>query len=441
MPKYLFYDQDIINELKSKINELNNQIKMYSNKTSQEYAFAKKEVENKNKAKLDEHNNTAVKYYEIILKLKAQLEILLRELAEAEAAPRLNAEKARIAAAEANNISNQISKIKVKRGGNQNVYDPNLIIELKANIEKLSNQIKVLSNKTSNEYNNAKKEVINKNANKLNTHNNQAVEYYQEILRLKAELDLLLRRLKEAESAKHETSDEGLALNGPGLYPGVKDPKNKFVEGDYVVATGSSKPEKQKFIGKTGKIETVLDAGEGLNTSIVTRYDINFGDYGSANFKESRLKMGNVNDYKSTRIIRGESFYDKYLKYRNKYISLKQIKGGDINDLQLKNKDNHIAELNQKIKELQLLYNSEKIKSEYLNKIINDNNDKNKINENNINKLKNDVLLKKTNIEMLSIANIKFKEDLQRLNKEIENLKIEKNNLIKEKNNLKVGTS
>jgi len=42
---------------------------------------------------------------------------------------------------------------------------------------------------------------------------------------------------------------------------------------------------------------------------------------------------------------------------------------------------------------------------------------------------------------MLSIANIKFKEDLQRLNKEIENLKIEKNNLIKEKNNLKVGTS
>ena len=323
MPKYLFYDQDIINELILKINNLNNQIKMYSDKTSQEYELAKKEVNNKNKVQLEKHNNTAVEYYDIILKLKAELKILLHELDEAKAAPKLSAEKARVAAAEASNIANTVSKIEVKRGGDANVYDQNLIIKLKVNIEKLSNQIKVLSNKTSQEYSHAKQEVINKNNNKLINHNNNAVNYYQEILKLKAELDLLLRKLREAKSAKPETSDDGAAINGPALFPGAKDPKNKFEEGDYVVATGSSKPEKQKFIGKTGRIENVLDVGVGENTSNMTRYDINFGDFGSANFKESRLKMGDKNNYKSTSIIGGETYYDKYMKYRNKYLSLK----------------------------------------------------------------------------------------------------------------------
>jgi hypothetical protein len=324
MGKYEFYDQDIINELNSKIDNLKNEIKVYSNKTSQEYTFAKQELINKNHIKLDKNNKQAKEYDQIVKKLVKELYLLISDLEEALAAPRLSAEMARIAAAEANKIVNEVSKIKVKKQvGGINEYDPNLIIEIIANIKKLSNQINVLSNKTSQEYIFAKQSLINKNRIELDKHNKQAKEYEEEIHRLKAELDILLRRLRETESKKPETSDEGLSENGPAAFPGVHDPKNKFTEGDYVVAIASSKPEKQKFIGKTGKIETILDVGVGKNTSNMTRYDVNFGDFGSANFKESRLKMGNINDYKSTSIIGGETYYDKYIKYRNKYLALK----------------------------------------------------------------------------------------------------------------------
>lgn len=323
MVKYLFYDQNVINQIKNKINELNNEIKKYSNLTSNEYDLAKKGVNNHSKSEVDKHNNQAVVYYEIILKLKAELEILLHELAEAEAAPRLSADKAKIAAAEANNIATYVSKIIIKGGSYE--YNPNLIIEIKTNIEKIRNQIKDLSNKTTNEYSKAKQGVNNHNKLEVDTHNNQAVIYYQEILKLKAELEILLRRLKQIESAKSEKSDEGLSNNGPALFTGVHDPKNKFIEGDYVVVTGSNKPEKQKFIGKTGKVETILDVGVGKNTSNMTRYDVNFGNLGSANFKESRLIKGESKNYEAQYLLTGgESYYyEKYKKYRNKYLALK----------------------------------------------------------------------------------------------------------------------
>jgi hypothetical protein len=129
MPKYEFYDVDVIIMLKKKIEELNKQIKMYSDMTTNEFTNAKKEVINKNKKELDKHNNKAVEYYEIILKLKAELEILIYELAEAEKAPKLSAEPARVASTQANNISSEVSKSISSAaapvsftGGNRNYY-------------------------------------------------------------------------------------------------------------------------------------------------------------------------------------------------------------------------------------------------------------------------------------------------------------------------------
>jgi len=149
MPKYEFYDVDVIIMLKKKIEELNKQIKMYSDMTTNEFTNAKKEVINKNKKQLDIHNNKAVEYYEIILKLKAELEIIMQlkaelekilklkaeleiliyELSEAEKAPRLSAEPARVASTQANNISSEVSKSISSAaapvsftGGNRNYY-------------------------------------------------------------------------------------------------------------------------------------------------------------------------------------------------------------------------------------------------------------------------------------------------------------------------------
>jgi len=310
------------------------------------------------------------------------------------------------------------------------VKSEKIIIELRLKIKELSDKIQVLNNKASNEKVKTDKDVINYDKNNLIINTKSTVDYLEEIRKLKAELDILIRKLNEElnkPNPKPEESDEGLGVHGPAAFSGVDDPKNKFHEGDYVVVIGSSKPEKQKFIRATGKIVNVLEHGVGKNTSNMTRYDVNFGDLGSANFKESRLRMGNANDYKSTSIIGGESYYDKYIKYRNKYLLLKEIKGGDINDLQLKNKDNHIAELNKQINELkrkeiqseksileQLHYVDQKIAE--LNKTIKDLRENEK-------HLKSNLEIYKEDYKMELKRNIKIEKEINELKEKLKTVK------------------
>jgi len=207
------------------------------------------------------------------------------------------------------------------------VKSQKIIIELRLKIKELSDKIQVLNNKADEEKVKTDKDVINYDKNNLNINTKSTVNYLEEIRRLKAELDILIRKLNEElnkPNPKPEESDEGLGVHGPAAFSGVDDPKNKFHEGDYVVATGSSKPEKQKFIGVTGKIVNVLEHGVGKNTSGMTRYDVDFGKLGSANFKESRLAMGKKENYKAAPIsLIGGEYYEKYMKYRLKYLSLK----------------------------------------------------------------------------------------------------------------------
>ena len=313
----MFYNPKLIEEYKIKINKLIEQIKDLSNKTTTEYDLAKQEVINVNKDKLNKHSELAEEYLNQIRKLKADLELYERKLYEVQNAEKLSAEKARKAAEEAKNIVKQVSNNISYIGGK---YDQKLIDDLKLKIDKVKKNIIELNKKTNDEYNFAKDEVIKLNKNELDKHTNLAEDYLNQIKKLQLELEKYIRELRSAEES---SDDQFLANNGPAFFPGQNNPKNKFADNDYVIPTGSSKPEKQKFIGKTGKILNVLEAGFGKNTSQMTRYDVDFGKLGQANFKESRLIMGKKEDYKPNNLLGGGEFYEKYMKYRSKYIALK----------------------------------------------------------------------------------------------------------------------
>jgi hypothetical protein len=318
----MFYNPKLIEEYKIKINKLIEQIKELSNKTTIEYDLAKQEVINENKDKLNKHSELAEEYLNQIKKLKEELEIYERKLYEVQNAEKLSAEKARIAAEEAKKIVNEISNLSnvsnvSYMGG---TYDQKLIDGLKLKINEIKKNIIELNKKTNDEYKFAQDEVIKVNKDNLDKHTNLAEDYLNQIKKLQLELEKYIRELRSAEES---SDDQFLANNGPAFFPGQNNPNNKFIDNDYVIPTGSSKPEKQKFIGKTGKILNVLEAGIGKNTSQMTRYDVDFGKLGKANFKESRLIPGKKEDYKPNNLLGGGGFYEKYMKYKDKYLRLK----------------------------------------------------------------------------------------------------------------------
>jgi len=319
-----YYDQKYIDELNNIIKTYENNITNLANLINQEYNSAESAVKNKDKDNLDKNNNLAEENLKKMKDLEIELKNLRKKLEEAKKLPPLSAERARIAAKAASEILSAAKKIDPSSitGGGVDSEDI-LISNLQNQIKNIKQKIINLNNKTSEEYSNAKNNIIVKDKNNLEKNNYQAEEYVKQMKQLEIELDTLNKKLKNALK-KPESSDDGYAVTGPAAFPGSPDPSNKFKEGDYVVATGTRKPKKKKFIGKTGKIIVVLEKGVGKNTSKMTRYDVDFGTLGRANFKESRLKLGKKEDYKSVTIFNGgDPYYEKYLKYKAKYLELK----------------------------------------------------------------------------------------------------------------------
>ena len=301
--KYIgYYDPKLIEEYKLQINNLIELIKELNNKTQNEYKLADEEAKKINAENLKKHTELAKEYLTQIKSLKIDLDELKRKLSEVENAEILNADQARKAAEEAANILKETKTLNMEGGS----YDQKLIDSLKSKIIELNK-------KTAIEYEMAKVAADKIDKVNLDKHTDLAKDYLNQIKKL-------LLQLKAAEESN---DDQFKANNGPAAFPGQNNPNNKFADNDYVIPTGSSKPEKQKFIGKTGKILNVLEAGVGKNTSKMTRYDVDFGKLGQANFKESRLIMGKKEDYKSNELFGGGMFYEKYMKYKDKYLRLK----------------------------------------------------------------------------------------------------------------------
>jgi hypothetical protein len=175
-----YYDPKIINDLKQKINDLKQRINDLNNKTTEEYVLAKKAVENYDKKSLDKHNFQAVDFYEQMKKLKLELEEINKQLLAAESLPKLNADKAKEAAEAAKIILNDTEKLEIKGGGNIK-SDDILVNDLIKKINNLKIKINDLNIKTLQEYKNAKNDVIKNNKTELDKHNNQAVEFYNQM--------------------------------------------------------------------------------------------------------------------------------------------------------------------------------------------------------------------------------------------------------------------
>jgi hypothetical protein len=320
-----YYDQKYIDELEATIKTYETNILNLSNLINQEHSEAENAVKNRDTKNLDINNNLAEENLKKMKDLTIELKNLREKLEAAKKLPHLSAERARIAAEEAAEILNSAKKIDTSTiitGGYVESVDIE-INNLQNEINNLKKKILNLNNKTSQEYSQAKNNIVVKNKLELEKNNSQAEEYLKQMKNLQIQLDNLNKKLKDANKTP-ESSDDGYANNGPAAFPGSADPSNKFKEGDYVIATGSRKREKQKFIGKTGKIIVVLEKGIGKNTSKMTRYDVDFGALGRANFKESRLKLGKKEDYKSVSVFNGgDPYYEKYLKYKQKYLELK----------------------------------------------------------------------------------------------------------------------
>jgi len=320
-----YYDQKYIDELTTLIKTYETNILNLSNLIKQEHNLAENAVKNRDTKNLDLNNNLAEENLKKMKDLNIELKKLREKLEAAKKLPLLSAERARIAAEEAAEILNSAKKIDtstIVTGGYVESADIE-INNLQNQIKNLKEKILSLNTKTSQEYKQAKDNIVVNNKQQLERNNFQAEDYLRQMKNLQIQLDNLNKKLKDANKTP-ESSDDGYANNGPAAFPGAADPSNKFKDGDYVVVTGSRKKEKQKFIGKTGKIIVVLEKGVGLNTSKMTRYDVDFGALGRANFKESRLKLGKKEDYKSVTVFNGgDPYYEKYLKYKAKYLKLK----------------------------------------------------------------------------------------------------------------------
>jgi hypothetical protein len=319
-----YYDQKYIDELKlkiksyiNKINDLNNLVQPEKNA-----AFAAKNNFDVNN--LNINTTLAVENTEKMKQLNIELDRVLEELKKAKELPKLSAERARKAAEKADEIARAAEAVKKEiTGGNKNESEDVLINNLKDNIENIQKKINDLNNLIKDEKNKAFNAVTAYDKNNLQVNINLAENNLKEMKKLLIDLENQQKNLKDAKK-KPEGPDDGYAVTGPAAFPGSADPSNKFKEGDYVVVTGSRKKAKQKFINKTGQIKIVLEKGVGKNTSKMTRYDVDFGELGQANFKESRLKLGRKEDYKPAPFFKGgDPYYEKYLKYKAKYLELK----------------------------------------------------------------------------------------------------------------------
>jgi hypothetical protein len=299
----MFYNPKLIEEYKFEINKIIKLIQELSGKTKNEYNLAEENVKKENKPNLNKHTSMAKEYLNQIKNLKIDLDEYKRKLYEVENAEKLSAEIARKAAEDAEKIAKETNTISMSGG----THDQKLIDSIKSKIIELNK-------KTQEEYKLSKESADKIQKDNLDKHTNLAKDYLNQIKKLQLEL----------KAAEESSDDQFLANNGPAFFPGQNNPNNKYSDNDYVIPTGSSKPEKQKFIGKTGKILNVLEAGIGKNTSQMTRYDVDFGKLGKANFKESRLIPGKKENYIPNNLLGGGGrYYDKYMKYRSKYIALK----------------------------------------------------------------------------------------------------------------------
>jgi polyhydroxyalkanoate synthesis regulator phasin len=121
MPNPLYYNPKLIKELNRKIDNLKNKIKELNNRTATSANSAESAAININQTDLDTTTNLAIQYFEEMKILKLKIDDLENEIKKIENAPKLSADKAKIAANNAKKILEEILKSDKK---NNETSDP-----------------------------------------------------------------------------------------------------------------------------------------------------------------------------------------------------------------------------------------------------------------------------------------------------------------------------
>jgi hypothetical protein len=160
-----YYDQKYIDELTTLIKTYETNILNLSNLINQEHSEAENAVKNRDTKNLDLNNNLAEENLKKMKDLNIELKKLREKLEAAKKLPLLSAERARIAAEEAAEILNSAKKIDTSTiitGGYVESVDIE-INNLQNEINNLKKKILNLNNKTSQEYSQAKNNIVVKN--------------------------------------------------------------------------------------------------------------------------------------------------------------------------------------------------------------------------------------------------------------------------------------